>query len=211
MDKILVIEDEKNLRDTIKEILEINQYNVSTAQNGLIGLAKALQFKPDIIVCDVMMPEMDGFETLKNIRSITEISHTPFIFLTAKADKSDFREGMNSGADDFLNKPFNSKELIAVIKLRIKKVKKAKKEYSEEISKLKNEVGDLQNSIDNLSYNNSHVLRAPLLKIIGLINYLIEESVEKSQMDSEILNMLKHSCMELSDATIEVEKLLNNK
>lgn len=211
MDKILVIEDEKNLRDTIKEILELNSYNIMTAENGLIGVAKALQFKPDIIVCDVMMPEMDGFETLKNIRSIKAISHTPFIFLTAKADKSDFREGMNSGADDFLNKPFNSKELIEVIKLRIKKSKQAKQEYSQEITKLKNEVGDLQNSIDNLSYNNSHVLRAPLLKIIGLINYMIEESVEKSQMDLKILDMLKHSCMELSDATVEVEKLLNNK
>lgn len=211
MDKILVIEDEKNIRDTIKEILVLNDYKVETAENGLLGVAKALQFKPDLIICDVMMPEMDGFETLNNIRSISDISNTPFIFLTAKAEKRDFREGMNSGADDFLNKPFNTKELLEVIQLRISKSKKAKKEYSEEISTLKNEVQNLQNSIDNLSYNNSHVLRAPLLKIIGLINYLIDESGETSPMNQEALNMLKDSCLELSEATEQVEKLLNNK
>lgn len=211
MDKILVIEDEKNIRDTIKEILALNDYKVETAENGLLGVAKALQFKPDLIVCDVMMPEMDGFETLNNIRSISDISNTPFIFLTAKAEKRDFREGMNSGADDFLNKPFNTKELLEVIQMRITKSKKAKEEYSEEIITLKSEVQNLQNSIDNLSYNNSHVLRAPLLKIIGLINYLIDESGESSPMNQEALNMLKDSCLELSEATEQVEKLLNNK
>lgn len=211
MDKILVIEDEKNIRDTIKEILALNDYKVETAENGLLGVAKALQFKPDLIVCDVMMPEMDGFETLNNIRSISDISNTPFIFLTAKAEKRDFREGMNSGADDFLNKPFNTKELLEVIQMRITKSKKAKEEYSEEIIILKNEVSNLQTSIDNLSYNNSHVLRAPLLKIIGLINYLIDGSGETSPMNKEALDMLKESCLELSEATEQVEKLLNNK
>lgn len=210
MEKILVIEDEKNIRETIQEILILNDYKVETAQNGLLGVAKALQFKPDIIVCDVMMPEMDGFETLKNIRSIKDISATPFIFLTAKAEKRDFREGMNSGADDFLNKPFNTKELLEVISLRIAKSKKAREEYSEEIIVLKKEVDNLQNSIDKLSYNNSHVLRAPLLKIIGLINYLIDESNETSPMNNEALNMLKDSCLELSEATEQVEKLLNS-
>lgn len=210
MSKILVIEDEKNIRETIMEILELNDYNVAAAENGLIGVAKALQFKPDLIVCDVMMPEMDGFETLRNIRSINEISNTPFVFLTAKTERRDFREGMNSGADDFLNKPFNTQELLQVIELRITKSKQAKELYSEEINNLKEEVDNLQNSINKLSYNNSHVLRAPLLKILGLINFLIEESEERSQMNSEALGMLKESCLELSEATEEVEKLLNN-
>jgi len=209
MSKILIIEDEKNIRETIKEILELNDYDIATAENGLIGVAKALQFKPDLIVCDVMMPEMDGFETLKNIRSINEISNTPFIFLTAKTEKRDFREGMNSGADDFLNKPFNTQELLKVIELRITKFKQAREEYSEEINNLKGEVENLQNSINKLSYNNSHVLRAPLLKILGLINYLIEES-ESSNYNSGALAMLKESCLELSEATEEVEKLLND-
>ena len=126
MSKILIIEDEKNIRDTIMEILELNEYQTAIAENGLIGIAKALQFKPDLIVCDVMMPEMDGFETLKNIRAINEISNTPFVFLTAKTETRDFREGMNSGADDFLNKPFNTKELLEVIQLRIAKSNQAK-------------------------------------------------------------------------------------
>tara|TARA_Y100000739_G_C20475997_1_gene403637 strand:+ start:105 stop:749 length:645 start_codon:yes stop_codon:yes gene_type:complete len=209
MSKILIIEDEKNIRDTIMEILELNEYQTAIAENGLIGIAKALQFKPDLIVCDVMMPEMDGFETLKNIRAINEISNTPFVFLTAKTETRDFREGMNSGADDFLNKPFNTKELLEVIQLRIAKSNQAKELFVKEINNLKKEVELLQSSINKLSFNNSHVLRAPLLKILGLINYLIEDSEEKSKMDLNALAMLKESCLELSEATEEVEKILN--
>ncbi len=209
MSRVLIIEDEKNIRETIKEILELNDYEIAIAENGLIGIAKALQFKPDLIVCDVMMPEMDGFETLKNIRAINEISNTPFVFLTAKTETRDFREGMNSGADDFLNKPFNTQELLKVIQLRITKSNQAKELFIKEINNLKEEVENLQNSINKLSFNNSHVLRAPLLKILGLINYIIEDSEEKSQMDLNALSMLKESCLELSEATEEVEKLLN--
>ena len=210
MSKVLIIEDEKNIRETIKEILELNDYEIAIAENGLIGIAKALQFKPDLIVCDVMMPEMDGFDTLKNIRAINEISNTPFVFLTAKTETRDFREGMNSGADDFLNKPFNTQELLEVIKLRISKSNQAKELFVQEINNLKEEVENLQNSINKLSFNNSHILRAPLLKILGLINYIIEDSEEKSQMDLNALSMLKASCLELSEATEEVEKLLNS-
>ena len=210
MSKVLIIEDEKNIRETIKEILELNDYEIAIAENGLIGIAKALQFKPDLIVCDVMMPEMDGFDTLKNIRAINEISNTPFVFLTAKTETRDFREGMNSGADDFLNKPFNTQELLEVIKLRISKSNQAKELFVQEINNLKEEVENLQNSINKLSFNNSHILRAPLLKILGLINYIIEDSEEKSQMDLNALSMLKKSCLELSEATEEVEKLLNS-
>ena len=209
MSKVLIIEDEKNIRETIKEILELNDYEIATAENGLIGIAKALQFKPDLIVCDVMMPEMDGFETLRNIRAINDISNTPFVFLTAKTETRDFREGMNSGADDFLNKPFNTQELLEVIQLRITKSNQAKELFIQEINSLKEEVENLQNSINKLSFNNSHVLRAPLLKILGLINYIIEDSEEKSKMDLNALAMLKESCLELSEATEEVEKILN--
>lgn len=210
MNKILVIEDEKNIRETIQEILELNNFKVSAAENGLIGVAKALQFKPDLIICDVMMPEMDGFETLRNIRLISEIKNIPFVFLTAKTERRDFREGMNLGADDFLNKPFNTQELLKVIELRIKKSRLEKQQYSEEISSLKEEIEKLQNSINDLSYNNSHVLRAPLLNILGLINFLIEESEEKSNLNNDVLQMLKESCLKLSEATEGVEKLLNN-
>lgn len=209
MSKILIIEDEKNIRDTIMEILELNEYETAIAENGLIGIAKALQFKPDLIICDIMMPEMDGFETLKNIRAINDISNTPFVFLTAKTETRDFREGMNSGADDFLNKPFNTQELLKVIQLRIAKSNQERELFVKEINNLKNEIKLLQTSINKLSFNNSHVLRAPLLKILGLINYLIEDSGKKSKMDLNALAMLKESCLELSEATEEVEKILN--
>jgi DNA-binding response OmpR family regulator len=111
-------------------------------------VAKTVQFKPNLFICDIMMPEIDGFETLRNIRSINGISNTPFIFLTAKTEKIDLREGMNSGADDFLNKPFNTKELLEVIELRINKSQEEKKEFNLEIINLKEEVSNLKNSIN---------------------------------------------------------------
>ena len=93
---------------------------------------------------------------------------------------------------------------------RIKKSRLEKQQYSEEISSLKEEIEKLQNSIHDLSYNNSHVLRAPLLNILGLINFLIEESEGKSNLNNDVLQMLKESCLKLSEATEGVEKLLNN-
>ncbi|MDA9329078.1 response regulator [Flavobacteriales bacterium] len=209
MNKVLIIEDEKNIRETIKEILDLKDYSTNAAENGLIGIAKAIQFKPDLIICDIMMPEMGGFETLQNIRSINGISNTPFVFLTAKTEKRDLREGMNSGADDFLNKPFNTKELLEVIELRINKSQEEKKKFNLEIINLKEEVSNLKNSVNKLSLNNSHVLKAPLLNILRLINYLIEKKEENSSLNNEALNMLKDSCTELSVATEEIEKLLN--
>lgn len=210
MNKVLIIEDEKNIRETIKEILELNDYKTNTAENGLIGVAKAIQFKPDLIICDIMMPEMDGFETLRNIRSVNITSNTPFIFLTAKTEKIDLREGMTSGADDFLNKPFNAKELLEVIELKINKSQYEKKEFNIELNKLKEEVSNLQKSVNKLSFGKSHILRAPLLNILGLLIYLIEETEGNTNINNEAINMLKDSFTELNLATGEVEKLLNN-
>ncbi len=121
MKKILVIEDNLEVRENLAEILELDGYNVVTAENGKIGVQKALTEKPDLILCDVMMPELDGFGVLHILDKKPATTNIPFLFLTAKAEKTDFRKGMNLGADDYITKPFDDVELLDAIQMRLKK------------------------------------------------------------------------------------------
>lgn len=122
MGKILVIEDEKNIRDTLSEILVLNGYDVECAFNGRNGITKAIEMKPDLVLCDVMMPELDGWQTVKEFRLNPELYCTPFVFMSALSTMQDFRNGMNLGADDYLAKPFDIKELLQIIAYQLNKV-----------------------------------------------------------------------------------------
>lgn len=119
--KILVIEDQEDVRENIVELLELSNYEVSSAPNGKEGIKKALNAPPNLILCDIMMPEMDGYEVLYLLSKNPTTASLPFIFLTAKAEKADFRKGMNMGADDYITKPFEEMELLGAIERRIKK------------------------------------------------------------------------------------------
>jgi len=121
MKKILLIEDDDDIRENTKEILALAQYNVFTAINGKEGVETALKEKPDIIICDIMMPILDGYGVLHLLSKNTETAHIPFIFLTAKADQIDFRKGMEMGADDYITKPFDDIQLLNAIEVRLKK------------------------------------------------------------------------------------------
>ena len=121
MKRILVIEDNPEVRDNLTEILELSNYKVLAAENGKEGVDIALREKPDLILCDVMMPELDGFGVLHILSKKPETADIPFIFLTAKAEKSDFRKGMNLGADDYSTKPFDDVELLDALETRLRK------------------------------------------------------------------------------------------
>lgn len=118
MKKILVIEDHALMRRNIVTILKMEGYLAFSAANGREGLLLACQEKPDLILCDVMMPEMDGHEVLRELRADTAMAKVPFIFLTAKGAKADQRAGMNLGADDYLTKPAGRDEIIAALEAR---------------------------------------------------------------------------------------------
>ncbi|WP_179338429.1 response regulator [Winogradskyella ludwigii] len=133
MKKILFIEDNKDVRENTAEILELEHYEVSTAANGIIGVEKAIQDIPDIILCDIMMPELDGYGVFEKLSTNPKTASIPFIFLTAKSEKADLRKGMNLGADDYLTKPFEETELLEAIECRIKKNNFLKKKYSKNI------------------------------------------------------------------------------
>ncbi len=121
MCKILVIEDNKTLRENLAEMLGFSGYNVTVASDGIQGLNEIKNEKPDLIICDVMMPKLDGFGLLKTLNSNPIYKHIPLIFLTAKSDSGDFRKGMGLGAQDYITKPFDDAELLEAITIRLEK------------------------------------------------------------------------------------------
>lgn len=121
MKTILVIDDNPDIRENTSEILELAGYKTVTAENGKKGVDAALKEHPDVIVCDIMMPDLDGYGVLHLLRKNETTQHTPFIFLTAKTERSDFRKGMEMGADDYITKPFEDVELLNAIEIRLKK------------------------------------------------------------------------------------------
>ncbi len=128
MKKLLLIEDNSDIRETTQEILELADYEVFTAANGKQGVELAKSTKPDLIICDIMMPDLDGYGVLRILSKNPETSNIPFIFLTAKAEKSDVRKGMNLGADDYITKPFEEAELLEAVEIRLKRSESLKKD-----------------------------------------------------------------------------------
>ena len=121
MKKILLIEDDIVLRENTAELLELSGYKVETASNGRAGIEVAKKYLPNLIVCDIMMPELDGYGVLESLSKNDSTKYIPFIFLSAKTERQDIRKGMDLGADDYITKPFNEEELISAIESRIAK------------------------------------------------------------------------------------------
>jgi DNA-binding response OmpR family regulator len=137
MKKILLIEDNEDIRNNTAEILELSNYKVFVAENGKIGVEKAIAEKPDLIICDIMMPELDGYGVFHAIHKNDSIKNTPFIFLTAKTERNDFRKGMEMGADDYITKPFTGTELLNAVDGRLRKLDLLKQELSPDLEGLK--------------------------------------------------------------------------
>jgi DNA-binding response OmpR family regulator/two-component sensor histidine kinase len=176
--RVLVIEDEQNIRENIQEMLEAKNYAVRVASNGKQGVLEAIDFRPHLIVCDVMMPKMDGYKVLEYVRKTAIVQNTPFIFLTAKVDKSDVRQGMDLGADDYLTKPFTYKELLKAIETRLKRQQKVIGEYA----KVKHE---LDTTVFATYY---HEFNTPLHGVLGGLNLLI--NARNSFSDSQVQELL---------------------
>lgn len=181
--RIQVIEDELNIRENIRELLEAKGYDVRVSPNGRQGVLDAIDFKPHLIVCDVMMPKMDGYRVLEYIRKTSIIQNTPFIFLTARVDKNDIRQGMDSGADDYLTKPFTYKELLKAIESRLKRQQKIIGEYA----KVKH---DLDTTVFATYY---HEFNTPLHGILGGLNLMLNarDAFSEVQVQELLTSILK--------------------
>jgi CRP-like cAMP-binding protein/FixJ family two-component response regulator len=130
MKTILLIEDNNEIRENTSEILELSGYKVLQAENGKLGVEIANTNHIDLIICDIMMPVIDGYGVIHLLNNNLKTASIPFIFLTAKTDRGDFRKGMEMGADDYITKPFDDLELLNAVEIRLKKSEALKKEYS---------------------------------------------------------------------------------
>lgn len=166
MKSILLIEDDTILRENTSELLELANYQVVTAPNGKIGLEVAKNTLPDIIVCDIMMPELDGYGVLEGLAGNENTKHIPFIFLSAKTERKDVRKGMDLGADDYITKPFEEEELISAIESRLAKAAILRDNRHEEDSLESEEelrtLNDLKNFFDDngeaMDFDNGEVI-----------------------------------------------------
>lgn len=157
MTKILVIEDEISIRDGLAGILRFEGHEVVESENGHHGILMALRHRPDLILCDIMMPGIDGYETLKRIRLHDELKLIPFVFLTARAEKTDMRKGMTTGASDYLTKPFSRDDLISMVNTQLRKAAEIAHQQQTAMEELRNNV------IQSLP----HELKTPLNGLIG--------------------------------------------
>ncbi len=162
MKKILIVEDEKDIRESLKDLLEMKGFEVLTAMNGKEALFVASTQKPDLILSDIMMPEINGIELLKIIQQNNDLIDIPFIFLTAKVDNESIRNGMNLGADDYLTKPVKKNELLDVIKKRLEKAEMLKKKVEKEYT----------NIVNQLNSTAQHEFYTPLNGILGFAELL---------------------------------------
>ena len=148
------------MRDNIQEILELSDYKVFTAMNGKIGVEMAKREKPDLIICDITMPELDGYGVLHILGKSDDTAGIPFVFLTAKAEKADFRKGMTLGADDYLTKPFDDVELLDVVEIRLKKASLIKKEFEKTAKGFDEFIDNVKESQELSSFTNDRSLRS---------------------------------------------------
>lgn len=161
---ILVIEDEPQILEFLTIALSINGYKVVSADNGEEGLRLALSVLPDLIISDIMMPLMDGYQVLESVRNHPDTATTPILLLSARSDKNDIRQGMNLGADDYLTKPFDIDDLLTAIKSQLDKKHSIKKQFS-------NKLEDLRSSLRS---NLPHEIRTPINIILGYSSILIK-------------------------------------
>jgi DNA-binding response OmpR family regulator len=194
MKTILIIEDDTALRENTAELLELSGYKMLTASNGRIGIDVAKSKKPDIVVCDIMMPEVDGYGVLESLSKDPMTMHIPFIFLSAKTEHTEIRKGMDMGADDYLTKPFEEEELISAIESRLaksqilSKIKGNKEELAVEPFEdhLRN-LNELKNFFDDNGEISNYKKNDLIYKEHGRSNtiYLILKGVVKSHKMDE--------------------------
>jgi len=146
MRRLLVIDDHDDIRENIAEILSLAGYETFTAENGKRGVEAAIRERPDLVICDIMMPELDGYGVLHLLRKNAVTENIPFIFLTAKTERGDFRKGMEMGADDYITKPFDDIELLNAIEVRLKKYDVLQSKYAPDEKGVSELIKDLNSS-----------------------------------------------------------------
>ncbi len=194
MATILIIEDEPVLRRVVARLLHSAEHETLEAENGQQGIALAKQHVPDLILCDVLMPVMDGYKTLKALQGDPITAHIPFVFMTGKREMADLRRGMDFGADDYVTKPFTREELIAAVRVRLEKRQRLEQASEEKLDELRSKI----------MYVLPHELRTPLTAILGLADLLVDDAAE---MDSERVTEVASG---IADAAARLSRIIEN-
>jgi len=208
MKTIVVIEDEKVLLKNIVRILSAEGYNSMGAENGQAGIDLVRSQLPDLVICDIMMPELDGYQVLEELQNTPQTALIPFVFLTAKTERSDVRQGIELGADDYLTKPFEADELIGAIEARFRKSERVKARLGE----LNDELGRLRQVLeakDDLFESLSEELRRPMSNINIALKMLSDrDTPETRERYVKILQEEFTRELGLLDRVSEMKKLL---
>jgi signal transduction histidine kinase len=178
MTSILVIEDDNDLRVQIYDLLTYAGYDVFQAQDGRSGIRAARANLPDLIICDIMMPHVDGYEVLSELQSNPGTATTPFIFLTALVDRNDTRRGMNLGADDYLPKPFRPNDLLNAVQAQLQKRQRLTEEYEARMETLRT----------NITTALPHEIRSSIESIVSSTNNLLEMSGKQTMLSADRVN-----------------------
>ncbi len=192
--KILIIEDETDIRKDLARALELSGYDTLQCENGNEGVLCALTHFPDLIISDIMMPEMDGYGVLDELQKSSKTNTIPFIFLSAKSSRGDVRDGMNLGADDYITKPFDIDELISAVDRRLSKKIIEVSKYNQKFEALS----------DNLRRSMPHEIRTPLNIILGLSEFLRKNYDHTNHKDA--MEML----LNINDAGKRLQRLFEN-
>ncbi|CAG0929188.1 partial Cyclic di-GMP phosphodiesterase, partial [Planctomycetaceae bacterium] len=205
--RVLVIEDDGSLRDSLLDRLEAEDYAARGSENGLIGLRLVDEFKPELIICDIMMPELDGYGVYDRLQANPATALIPFIFLTAKADRADQRHGMSLGADDYVTKPFTRQEILQTIERQLTKRESLSKRFDAKRQEL----------IQSIALSLPHELRTPLSGIKTGASVITETIDSMSTADiKNIVNIIYQSAERLEHFIVnyltfaELEIVLND-
>ena len=182
MKRILVIEDEPEMRRNISALLRFHEYEPIEAENGCKGLDRARREKPDLILCDVMMPELDGYGVLQALQRDAGLALIPFIFLTAKGDKEALRNGMNLGADDYLTKPVANADLVQAIEARLRRSQQqAKREFKPNFSSVDPllKLGLTPRAAETLLWLAQGKTNSDIARILGITESTVKKHVQE--------------------------------
>jgi two-component system sensor histidine kinase/response regulator len=202
--KILVVEDDASIRESLLDLLEAEDYEARGAENGTSGIQTALDFLPDLIICDIMMPDLDGYSVLEQLQQQPATATIPFVFLTAKADRADQRRGMSLGADDYLTKPFTRQDILQAVEARLARRKELNKQHDVQLTALRDSIAlalphELRTPLSGLKTGASVIVETAdhmTLEEIKNVAHIMYQSAER--LEHLIVNYLMYAELEVS-------------
>ena len=211
MFKILIVEDTLTIREEIHDILVMEGYTVFEAENGSIGFEIALKKHPDLIISDILMPKLNGFEMYKKLQNNKTTKLIPLIFLSAKAEKSDIRAGMNLGAEDYLTKPIDVEDLLNTVKIKIDKKLLLAQETIDKTTTISAILQQQKKELDNYAQLISHELKTPLRNISDILIWIREELAHPISSENSInsIELLENKVERMELLLIKLEQYKN--